>query len=124
MLLHAYLSLFLVLVFQGAWAFSDFSKACMKIILSNAPGGDIRVSAKCLNRSASLVETSIGLNSCLGNDNGALVPGKSFSQSCGNCDARADGVLACECKNRDNETRFTLIKLDNVIGNIDGRLSC
>ena len=113
-------SLFLAFAFvPAAPAFAgNFSQTCYDAAISGST-----LSANCQRRNGSYHDTSIDLDSLIGNGNGTLREGEqNFSQTCRGMQLINGGIMDGECKTRDQQWVSTSLNLDGFIGNIDGFL--
>jgi hypothetical protein len=68
--------------------------------------------------------TSVNLNTCLGNINGRLSRGRDFLSSCRDC-RLGDDTIYCECKRRDGTWEdISSMKINSFVGNDNGKLRC
>jgi CVNH domain len=96
----------------------DFSKSCDGTVLEN--GHILR--SNCKDRSANSRETSLDLNSVIGNGDGHLSPGSSgYLKTCKNIRLNGNSLQA-DCLTYNRDWRSTSLNLDNNIFNSDGQL--
>ncbi|KAJ6461268.1 Cyanovirin-N [Mycena vitilis] len=100
---------------------TNFSATCTGISF-NASNNNL--TATCQRSSGIGTATStIGLNSCVGNINGILTAGNSFSSSCSSISF--SGVsLSALCRNPAGTNIRTTLDLNSVLSNTNGILTC
>ncbi len=113
-------SLFLAFAFvPAAPAFAgNFSQTCSDATISGST-----LSANCQRRNGSYRDTSIDLDSQIGNINGTLENGDhNFSQTCRGIQLINGSIMDGECKTRDQRWVSTSLNLDGFVDNTDGVL--
>ncbi|KAJ7096890.1 Cyanovirin-N [Mycena epipterygia] len=99
---------------------TNFSSTCSGISVNL---GNLDLTATCQNSSGGTETTTIGLNSCVGNTNGELTAGNSFSGSCE--DISFSGVeLSALCRNPAGTLISTSLDLNAIFSNTNGVLTC
>ncbi|MDZ8105365.1 MAG: CVNH domain-containing protein [Nostoc sp. DedQUE12a] len=122
--------LFLNLVTGKAWAAGQFTSTCEALKVIN-DFGQVSLSATCEKKDGSYVDTSIQLNSYIGNNGSGLLSWdrQNLGTGCYDLAVSNDGLLNGKCfdlskgKAQTEETDVaTSIDLDDHIANIDGQL--
>ncbi len=84
------------------------------------------LAANCASGSGSLVSTSLDLDACLTNSNGALgwETNGGFAGSCSSCALAGGSTLTCQCANVAAQNAATTLDLSTGINNCGGVLTC
>ncbi|KAJ7671318.1 Cyanovirin-N [Mycena polygramma] len=100
---------------------TNFSATCTGISF-NASNNNLTATCQ---RSGGIGSTTstIGLNSCVGNTNGILTAGNSFSSSCSSI-SFSGVTLSALCTNPAGTTIRTSLNLNSVLSNTNGILTC
>ncbi|KAJ6481538.1 Cyanovirin-N [Mycena vitilis] len=100
---------------------TNFSSTCSGISF-NAGNDDL--TATCQNSGGvGTTTTTIGLNSCVGNTNGELTAGNSFSGSCSGI-SFSGVTLSATCSTPNGGSISTSLDLNSVLSNNNGFLTC
>merc|ERR1711957_161839 len=75
-----------------------------------------RLSAQCLARDQSFMNTSVNLSNCVTNNNGNLERGGAYDRSCNSCT-----TLKCSCKRRNGQRHTSNVDLDRFMTNNNGK---
>ncbi|KZV80118.1 hypothetical protein EXIGLDRAFT_845874 [Exidia glandulosa HHB12029] len=99
--------------------FQGFTNTCFNVshkISDSGHGTNVALSAWCLDRDGLYFrQSSVRLNHCVGNDNGALVCGRrrrNFTSSCANCSFGEDSRLECDCRSNNGTVASASLNLD------------
>ncbi|KAJ6461276.1 hypothetical protein C8R47DRAFT_1327503 [Mycena vitilis] len=100
---------------------TNFSATCTAISF-NASNNNLTATCQ---RSGGIGSTTstLGLNSCVGNTNGILTAGNSFSSSCSSI-AFSGVTLSALCTNPAGTNIRTTLNLNSVLSNTNGILTC
>merc|ERR1712166_955335 len=81
-----------------------------------------------LNGNCSGINSTAGINQCIGNNNSFFSKGNLFMKSCSICDIRRNtnntNVLQCTCKDAKNRTRRTIAPLNEFMMYVGEKLQC
>ena len=96
----------------------DFSGSCKDLKLTD---GHV-LSATCKDRGANFRNTSLDLNSGIGNKDGHLITTGGYAGTCKNIGLNGNSLRA-DCKTYKGDWRSTNLDLNRVISNQDGNLA-
>ncbi|KAJ7671289.1 Cyanovirin-N [Mycena polygramma] len=100
---------------------TNFSATCSGISFNS---GNDDLTATCQNSGGvGSTTTTIGLNSCVGNTNGELTAGNSFSSSCSSI-SFSGVTLSATCSTPSGGSIRTSLDLNSVLSNNNGFLTC
>ncbi|KAJ6577698.1 Cyanovirin-N [Mycena capillaripes] len=123
------LALFAVAAVPGALAApleernaeTNFSATCSGISFNSS---NDNLTATCQNSGGvGTTTTTIGLNSCVGNTNGELTAGNSFSSSCSSI-SFSGVTLSATCRTPSGGSIRASLDLNSVLSNNNGFLTC